>query len=106
MSANSPYRAMTPISILLIDDDASVTGLLTHTLKRDGHKVTSVGSLAQAHGHLESHAPEIILLDHQLTVACGKGSVRLLEVQRAGKRPMSAEEFLRGVKQRAGAVLG
>jgi len=57
---------MTSISILLIDDDASVTGLLTHTLKRDGHKVTAVGSLALAHAHLETHAPEIILLDHQL----------------------------------------
>ena len=47
-----------------------------------------------------------ILLDGNLTVACGEGAVRLTEVQRAGKRPMSAEEFLRGVKQRAGAVLG
>ena len=36
----------------------------------------------------------------------GDVAVRLTEVQRAGKRPMSAEEFLRGVKQRAGAVLG
>jgi methionyl-tRNA formyltransferase len=31
-----------------------------------------------------------------LTVACGDGAVRLVELQRAGKRPMSAEEFLRG----------
>jgi methionyl-tRNA formyltransferase len=45
------------------------------------------------------------LLDDQLTIACGGGSVRLTEIQRAGKRPMSAEEFLRGTKLRAGALL-
>jgi methionyl-tRNA formyltransferase len=36
------------------------------------------------------------LLDQQLTVACGEGTVRLLRVQRSGKRPMDAAEFLRG----------
>ena len=41
-----------------------------------------------------------------LTVACGEGAVRLTEVQRAGRKPMPADEFLRGVKLRAGAVLG
>jgi methionyl-tRNA formyltransferase len=37
------------------------------------------------------------LLDEQLTVACGAGAVRLLELQRAGKRPMSAQAFLNGL---------
>jgi methionyl-tRNA formyltransferase len=37
------------------------------------------------------------VLDDRLTIACGAGSVRLLELQRAGRQPMSAEEFLRGV---------
>jgi methionyl-tRNA formyltransferase len=45
-------------------------------------------------------------LDDRLTVACGEGAVRLTEVQRAGKKPMTAEEFLRGVKLRAGSSLG
>jgi methionyl-tRNA formyltransferase len=36
------------------------------------------------------------VLDDRLTIACGDGSVRLVEVQRAGKQPMPAEEFLRG----------
>jgi methionyl-tRNA formyltransferase len=36
------------------------------------------------------------ILDDRLTIACGDGAVRLLEVQRAGKQPMRAEEFLRG----------
>jgi methionyl-tRNA formyltransferase len=36
------------------------------------------------------------LLDSSLTVACKDGSIRILELQRAGKAPMQAEEFLRG----------
>jgi methionyl-tRNA formyltransferase len=36
------------------------------------------------------------LLDGDLTVACGERAIRLLEVQRAGKQPMSAQTFLRG----------
>ncbi len=31
-----------------------------------------------------------------LTVACGHGSVRILEAQRPGRRPMPADEILRG----------
>jgi methionyl-tRNA formyltransferase len=50
--------------------------------------------------------PGMILDDHRLTVACGEGAVRLTEVQRAGKRPMNAEDFLRGVTLRPGTVLG
>ena len=36
------------------------------------------------------------VLDAALTVACGDGAVQLLELQRAGKRPMAAAELLRG----------
>jgi methionyl-tRNA formyltransferase len=37
------------------------------------------------------------VLDDKLTIACGEGSVRLLQLQRAGRQPMSAAEFLRGM---------
>jgi methionyl-tRNA formyltransferase len=46
------------------------------------------------------------LIDDRLTVACGEGGLRLIEVQRAGKRPMPADEFLRGVPLRAGTIVG
>jgi methionyl-tRNA formyltransferase len=36
------------------------------------------------------------VLDDKLTVACGQRSVRIVELQRAGGKPMLAEEFLRG----------
>jgi methionyl-tRNA formyltransferase len=36
------------------------------------------------------------VLDDRLTIACREGALRILELQRAGKQPMKAEEFLRG----------
>jgi methionyl-tRNA formyltransferase len=40
--------------------------------------------------------PPGVTLDDALTVACGGGAVRLLSVQRAGKAPLPAADFLRG----------
>lgn len=37
------------------------------------------------------------VLDDQLTVACGDGAIRFLELQREGKARMQATDFLRGV---------
>lgn len=45
------------------------------------------------------------VLDDNLTIACGAGSVRIVELQRAGKQPMNADEFLRGTPLRAGSVV-
>jgi methionyl-tRNA formyltransferase len=45
------------------------------------------------------------LLDGEFTVACGDGSVRLLEVQRAGGNALTAPDFLRGTKLVKGARL-
>jgi len=36
------------------------------------------------------------VLDEHLAVACEQGALRILELQRAGGRPMKADEFLRG----------
>jgi methionyl-tRNA formyltransferase len=45
------------------------------------------------------------VLDDRLTIACGEGAVRILQLQRAGRGPMNAEEFLRGTPLPAGARL-
>lgn len=37
------------------------------------------------------------VLDDQLTIACGDGAIRILELQREGKARMQATDFLRGV---------
>jgi len=46
------------------------------------------------------------VLDDKLTVACGEGAVRLTQLQRAGKQPMQAEEFLRGMPVKPGTFVG
>jgi methionyl-tRNA formyltransferase len=46
------------------------------------------------------------VLDEALTVACGQGALRLLELQREGKRPQPAAEFLRGCPVAPGTRLG
>jgi methionyl-tRNA formyltransferase len=44
-------------------------------------------------------------LDARLTIACGEGALRIEQVQRAGKAPALAEDFLRGFPVPAGMVL-
>lgn len=46
-----------------------------------------------------------LVLDRRLTVACGIGAVTLKQVQRAGKKPMSVEDFQRGADLASGLVL-
>ncbi len=46
------------------------------------------------------------LLDANGTIACGTGALQLLQVQRAGKGAMAADEFMRGARLMPGTVLG
>jgi methionyl-tRNA formyltransferase len=46
-----------------------------------------------------------MLLDDALTVACGEGAVRIVELQRAGRQKMLADEFLRGAHLKPGTPL-
>jgi methionyl-tRNA formyltransferase len=45
------------------------------------------------------------VIDADLTIACGDGAVRILELQRAGAKPMTADVFLRGTRLAAGSRL-
>jgi methionyl-tRNA formyltransferase len=46
------------------------------------------------------------LLDDHLAIACKEGALRILELQRAGKGPMKAEDFLRGTPLQPPARFG
>jgi methionyl-tRNA formyltransferase len=46
--------------------------------------------------------PAGTLLDDRLTIACKKGAVRIVELQRAGGKVMPADEFLRGLALQPG----
>ena len=45
------------------------------------------------------------VLDANLTIACGSGAVRILTLQRAGRAPMTADQFLLGTPIAAGTRL-
>ena len=53
----------------------------------------------------EGSGPPGRVLDDKLTIACGSGAVRLVQLQRAGKQPMAANEFLRGTPVAPATVL-
>jgi methionyl-tRNA formyltransferase len=53
----------------------------------------------------DGSGPPGTVLDAALTIACGVGAVRLLSVQRAGKAPLPAADFLRGTPVAAGVRL-
>jgi methionyl-tRNA formyltransferase len=46
----------------------------------------------------EGHGPPGHVIGNNLTIGCGHGSLRLIEVQRAGGRPMPADVFWRGLR--------
>ncbi len=45
------------------------------------------------------------VLDDRLTIACGVGAVRIVELQRSGGKPMAADDFLRGTPVAPASVL-
>jgi methionyl-tRNA formyltransferase len=49
--------------------------------------------------------PAGTLLEERGVIACGEGAVRLVEVQRAGRPPMAAADFLRGARLPVGTRL-
>ncbi len=53
----------------------------------------------------EGAGPAGTVLDDTLTIACGDGAVRLIEVQKAGAKPMPAGVFLAGSPVPAGTRL-
>lgn len=48
---------------------------------------------------------QVLSSQKELVIACGEGAVKLVKVQRAGKKPCAAEEFLRGFALGEGSVL-
>lgn len=46
------------------------------------------------------------VIDDNLTIACGGGALRILRLQRAGRAPVAAGDFLRGMAVPVGSLLG
>jgi methionyl-tRNA formyltransferase len=56
-------------------------------------------------GLADARGPAGAVLDDQLTIGCGTGSIRLLHLQKAGGKAMNAREFLAGHRLETGTVL-
>ena len=69
-----------------------------------GEAAGSVTGVSRSPGVVAGAPGEIVALDGaSLTVACGEGSLALVELQRAGGNRMAAADFLRGRAPRLGA---
>jgi two-component system, chemotaxis family, chemotaxis protein CheY len=59
--------------ILLIEDDAATSEVLTLILQHEGHAVSSAANGVEALDHLHGKArPDVILLDLMMPVMCGR----------------------------------
>jgi methionyl-tRNA formyltransferase len=51
---------------------------------------------------VDGHGAPGEVLDERLTIACGQGALRVARLQRAGRGPMQAQDFLRGFALKPG----
>ena len=54
---------MTTGRILLVDDDEAIRTVVSEALRRDGHEVAAVGSVAEQTRQLDSFAPDLLITD-------------------------------------------
>lgn len=59
------------LTVLVVDDDASLRRVLERALVKDGYRVLSAGSAETAYTLLESQEPDALLLDIQLPTMSG-----------------------------------
>ena len=68
-------------------------------------KTERVKTLRSALAEAAGEPGTVTSVDGGPVIACGQGGIRLVQVQRAGKKPMTGEEFQRGAKLAAGDKL-
>lgn len=71
-------------------------------LNVDRVSLVPCGEVAAATGRADSTPGTVLDVSNRLVIATGDGALELLDVQPAGKRSMSAGEFLRGNRVRVG----
>lgn len=64
--------------ILIIDDDAYFTSLVSNVLKQKNDVIFTAGTIEEGIKLLEMHHPEIVLLDNQLPDGYGWGKAEYI----------------------------
>ncbi|HET6388687.1 methionyl-tRNA formyltransferase [Hyphomicrobium sp.] len=70
-----------------------------------GGKAERIKVLSAVETKGNSGAEPGTIIDDELAIACGAGAIRIVRLQRAGKQPMAAADFLRGTRVPAGTRL-
>lgn len=69
-------NALSPLSVLLVDDEAPLRRALERFLKKAGHKVRSAGSVSEGRSVLEKHSVDIAFVDFRLPDGTGAELIR------------------------------
>ena len=73
----------TPLTILLLDNEASFSSALAQLLRRDGHTVTTAADGDAALTHLQAHRYDVVLCDLHMPRLAGADFYALLCQQHA-----------------------
>ena len=76
-------RAKRTKRILVIDDEASATYLLTTLLERQGHETVAVNDSRRAVDEIREFEPDVILLDINMPIFSGYQIARAVQADRA-----------------------
>jgi CheY-like chemotaxis protein len=77
-----------PKTVLLVEDDADLVGLVSILLEEDGYCVKIAGNGREALATLEHDIPDLILLDMKMPIMNGPEFTRELEVRHGRQAPI------------------
>ncbi len=78
------HGPMTPLRILLVEDDATIGMLLTEMLEDLGHRICGTATTeVEAAAAAALHAPDLMLVDVQLVSGNGLSAMRMILRSRA-----------------------
>ena len=77
--APAPAAADGRATVLVVDDDASVRGLLAKTLEKEGYRVIAAGNGVEALALAREHRPQAITLDVMMPQMDGWGALKELK---------------------------
>ena len=82
-SASAPAAADGRATVLVVDDDAAVRGLLVKTLEKEGYRVIPAGNGIEALALARKHRPQAITLDVLMPQMDGWGALKELKADAA-----------------------